>query len=1495
MDYLQKRDISAGVFGVKGAVASKVKNVIDAVPPGTLSHMFQTMGDQMGKYLEDNQVTNNVNIRVDFDANNGTFDVIAGETRFQIMNIGTDTLLDLDNQLVDQKHEGKGITGDPSQLVLLFFQVFSMLVYEIVVAIIALEEMNFLLTKIQNTVNHMVILMFLFTKPVKDKECHWRNLFTKLYSKMQPLLNSEQQTTEMITQFGTLLADAPCPSSTFPKTFNGLTIKDTNLKMFADAIMIKLGEGTAKLGSNEALNIILRDATLAADERFEEGKRIAMITHLGNVYHDVSSLMIAVRQSIDTIGAKEDLVYLREQTRKLLSEATTNKDVAKNDSKKEAVRLAAIVSGTNLFSLATQHIVATETFEKNLYKCHLVIQMFKARKVTDEESNEPYKRLVQNVDEKYQDADFTTLLTSIKRTAVQKKNAVNGELEIKRVGKSIEKDDDEVDDDSSPGFFANLGALSWTTDAWSSAPMHRHVGGAGSSQALPAPGEFGARINYFLQNAYVRAERLYRSFPVQVFLQGGPERMESEFYPMFRVLFTNGMPWVDKCRIACSDSDTRKDSIATEDFTTEARVSYLTISKYMQKLNTIGPHFTKLSKIVVVLNGPPHITPSPLRTILFLNLNDGKTANKRYNLTQKKDWSTEAFATMNFAPVAPYEPPLNTTPKANQETEDAKGNGSKASITLGPLALVATGNLFSEKIAAISLVIDDHVKALVHTPYIIMGYGASGSGKTTALFGLETEPTIMKGLLQSIVDKLPPVELPDVEEQGVPRAPEKKTEQCNFCLVTVKEYYAYRFIGAAETSNNKYAETVKKMQANEKKNHGNSMIMDQLEILLRNETAENTSRTVLTPKTFSFHLKSGEWTLHKGDNSVKAKEPVPGEVPFRAETRMIPILKDCVESGEVHVSGRQRRVATTFMNPASSRSHVIMTLDFSYRDLATEHPQAIVALTSLHIADFAGVEYLPECNATDGWTYVNYRKKLSDGTPGPMPYKMYPDGPDDNSIKIAAMNQYTRKMSGGGFVPQMDVLFKTVNDIKENNFSATAPITLMPMVDKKSDVWSITLFVYDEFHIRSSGKQAYDQSIAEHVAREALVTFSSRERKLFLKGDEVDKNPTLMEVMIAVAGETEPLKTGEKSLFNSADDWNEQKGRLGEGRQTEPASDRSPVKDANVKAFQKINAKLLGFIKDLSRGRTTEPDEILTWMRGQFNAPSRSQAQATYNKLVFSEISKWANSAKDDFLSQRSSDYANDHGASICRFRVAEGVMINESLKQIRGVFSEAYGQALGGSATATVVMVKQDKQQCSVLNNPFYGTNIHNLRIASAASATLTPVAEDVKKIIEKSDGIKKQTNALILGVFNLNPDRDNPPYLDFVPCSSLIQEYKRLSESPLKSACEYEPTSVHGSVLSKTPDPKIIHNYLQDIMAAKARAEYDGRSYSAISKEITLTDQIQNSPDANTSVTLLRELIGVRNDQNANTSIGTLEFLDQACKMFSTDQTFVWPPPEG
>lgn len=1481
MNYLQNRDITAGVFGTEGKTAAPAQTVIAAGQQGTLIELFTIMKDQMNQYLAKTPET--ATLSVVYDINEGTFGVMRDAKVHVLMDLGTDTLKNLDDQLTQLFSEDKK-TGNPSQLFLLFFQVFAMMVYEVVLALMKDADTDELLEQVQTTVNHMVILLFLFTKPTKgDTACSWRSLFTQLYEKLRPGLNSENTTRGMMSEYLALMGKTVCPDKTLADKWSPQIVRaNFTLKLFADAIMIKLGQGDARLGNNEDLTKLLAAAKFASETEARNTKEQGVYSFLNNTYVTPDELLPAVEEALSEMQSIQPKInFLREERSKRMGSAQVSKQTATDRNRPLEIREKAVVLGLTQYDEAKKCITALQAFEEREYVCHLTLMYFIRKNLSGDES-EGYRAKHISLTKDYSDKPYTNLLKHMSAASTLLEYAKSSREQLEQVAKALRDKAFVMEVDDSDEFFKTIAEVTWIprTDAWATQALTSNrslpsrkplVGGVGNKWDVSSMDSPGLRINHFLQNAYIRSERLYRSYPAQVFLQGGIEKMSNKNTPVFMALYRGSSLWVDFCRAACKDSLRRTDETSTFDH--DHRQTYMTVLTYMNELSSVDTQqgFKDLIKDLSLMVEEDHIQPSLLRTVLFMNNKDDAAHNKRYVL-QPID---SPFAELSFTPVHPYiQPPTpSNADKLLSETTKANQN-NKQSMIVGPLSYIANDTRFSAKISNLLESMKDQVDALVSTPLIIMGYGSSGSGKTTALFGLNQfvpDRVVIGGLLEAIIKSLPVLTLPPAPVPfGQPPQAGVKAK-CNYCVATVNEYYAYDILPNEQKKNIKYLLKMTGIETQKKymKQYSDSNILAYLTILLTPETGLEISSKGLTEKQFEFTQQGDLWETLKLDASY-VKRPV---ATLNLDTSMMTVLKDCVEEGSVYVSGRPRRVATTFMNPVSSRSHVIMTLDFSVRDLSLADPPAIASLQPLHIADFAGVENLPNCDVVG----LQYSK-----APRPLPNNTITRPYARKFIDIqTAQRQYTSMIGGAeaDFTPLYQAL-EPINKI----FTLTPvipPIEFFPANDPKTSyAWNLFFLIHDQDAVMfQNGKSAY---YAKYNLDPAFA----------ISEPEAPSNMMLGEVIEAVI-ERSP-DSSELSLVNKYHDFSSLKLKI-----AGVTLSTSPVKEANMAMVNSIKETMHALIVSKSvaghgHGKFPLNDACCTWVHTQFTSSNTSANQRKYNIEVFKAILKWYKSQLGTLLGSNYDDDDDAHGSSICRFRIAEGTMINRSIRQVRDVFAAAYGQPLASAnVTATIACVKQDARQCRMMNNPDYGVNVHNLKLVDTDASRRMPVAEKVLSIVEKKPSGSKtpQANAIILGVFNTNSKRDSPPYLDYIPCSALIQEYKRMSGSPLMSACEYENPANHDKLIdSLAPNTAVLDQYSLDLKAAIERASYEERDCSDLKAEELLIQKIRLT-DNPTRIQDIEKVIANRTQLNSNTAVGTLEFLDQACKIFSTNQTFVLP----
>lgn len=263
-----------------------------------------------------------------------------------------------------------------------------------------------------------------------------------------------------------------------------------------------------------------------------------------------------------------------------------------------------------------------------------------------------------------------------------------------------------------------------------------------------------------------------------------------------------------------------------------------------------------------------------------------------------------------------------------------------------------------------------------------------------------------------------------------------------------------------------------------------------------------------------------------------------------------------------------------------------------------------------------------------------------------------------------------------------------------------------------------------------------------------------------------------------------------------------------------------------------------------------------------------------------------------------------NHAKAMCMFRAAEGVVINGSLQQVRNSFARTYGRGKAGEG------LRQYRTQCSTLNNIYYGNDdTYNLPL-TPNTEKLFPVAEFVSSIINPLD-TNKQPNTVILGVFNNTWSRENPSILEYTPCHALIQEFKRMSDDKFKPRVLQQVTQEKRAELTSTEvNPAVLKTFKEMIINAKeGKIKYlisndsDGgegtqstQALQNIKREraaatamvVSYENVLQLLTASNFGLHSLLQVILRKSNENANTSLGTLEFLDQACKRFTTNQTF-------
>lgn len=1608
------RDLTSGVFSTKAGINDVVKPKKPEDAPWTLDTMFVEMARNMSIILN-KAPTQGISVEytgLDRSVMEGLFVVTSSRGRktpkvYPLMHL-KDSFLDLDLLL-----KNNAASEDTAQLLLLFFQVFSMLVYEIVVACLAGDVDPSLLTHVQNSVNHMIIMLFMILAP--DDACKWRDLFGSLFSDIHGLKSASTPASQ-----SKYLSDLTARkrkfdqfSTTHKCSESGDDETESKLKLYADNMMIELGKGHWLPEINNAFQTMLGDAQGASQskQRSEQEKALMALasTELGK-YSTLPDAIEAVSalSASDELAKKEvDASYLRLQTcigdgQRLMENSTGERGRPELKIQSARGALAKFREARDERLILLQHM--------NTLKLNEAIRVaFKGKYAYISTLDQDRDLLNDDLEAKFITIHTTVLQEAYHNTENNAGTLVNQTayhtetlLETIKALQKLSGPSKELLSVLGEGFFKDyVKQIFWNphNDPWSSRPEDAWSSTADQEatkgNALAVTEENGTAMGTnlsvhmckFSQCALIRAERLFRSYPIQVYLQNkrGDENSHHKLDEMLYMMTAGEADklWIDTCQVAVEESTVYK-HFPREKIGEVPRRRFAHIYKYMMLLGEPASlqAFNQVQADAKVANS--NIKPTLLRTVLFMNEIAGSGMNPRYTLTFDPD---HPFASMKFTPVLQtaevaevVDDPSATVEQLEEAAEMAAAviqdagdsavkdaDGDRHEMTIGPLSYVANEN-FDIKLKNVCLQMKDQIHELDNVPMLIMGYGASGSGKTTCLYGLTDPP--QAGLMQLITESL--------------------TERFHskFCKVSVREFYSIESTAGDKTDNLEYIKNMKKtiqarlagsLPAYTDQGDSTTEMMDVLSKLF--ETANVLD---IPDKVLSFSLTPGksEW-LYTGDD-VTLIQGADGGVVTR---EMMAILKDCVEAG---VMGKSRKVATTFLNPRSSRSHVIMDMIFS------EDKEGSNPLKTLHIADFAGVENIPACDSDlVAKRYArlseNPKDKIKDRRAAyPLVYptgeehkmkKQYVGGADpldkaaeDTSDKLEAAVKLLNEEALKENSDEILVEFPILSSAKVNPYHTwfTRLTRYLSQLNEHKDI-------ADEPRqtLLHMGKSAYDQVLE---AKRTAVENGTRERSrvfyaLVAKGTSKQSKymPSSNGFDVLSMLFATPNTGYTTSYMYYDDDWDSGSGRYtcaGEraaalsskrnktypvpvenlkscldkpstscttmeidGTTTTEIGGKamSPVYMANLAFKEAVIEELIkrslrhrnGFTdpkgkgkgKVISWGYVDEP--FSDWLEIVFSKRTVKNAsgitvdandKATpYRANVITALKKWSvdqieadvkahaqNRARTE--KSRSDDVLAGHGKSICRYRVAEGRVINNTLREVRAVFKSCYGREEPSESSklrpVTIPRVRQDQAQSSVLNNRNYGSNEHMVPLAGGgpgigSGESRVPAA--VRDIVElKSNGT--QANAFILGVFNRDIARDRPPSVDYIPVCEIMEEMKRLQPSLLGLAWNQNPT--HGIGLHPGPNlnAAILERFEDDVVKSLGGVISRKEDASPLEEIVEQIAMLKGNTDEVAVRSHLGIIINLQRVANGNTAIGTLEFLDQACKQFSTNQTFVF-----
>ena len=873
-------------------------------------------------------------------------------------------------------------------------------------------------------------------------------------------------------------------------------------------------------------------------------------------------------------------------------------------------------------------------------------------------------------------------------------------------------------------------------------------------------------------------------------------------------------------------------------------------------------HLANLIKSCGVRLATEHSQDQPLPTFLYLS---GKSlpgskqpfpGNRRFQYKIDEPSHQRMMLTYDSTPHAFY--------KADGTEDDQKVQEHKMTYHYGPFTKIydptMTSKAISEDGTFINAVEDRLRKGEAVT---VIGYGASGSGKTTTL--VYAKHSGEAGLLARVANRLIPSETKegftsckvviyeldtdtDADPDGKCRAflPESPHSQGITMprVVLDKEGKAQSYLlhvancDAAPS----FSYTVEKDQLT----GGRIWARSKMANMPIATTAVMSSKAAVTASSVKSSTSS--------TGSISARSPIKGPVSSKAATAAsatsssaaMPSVEQqpmmvLMEREIVEYIDTKRNTAPTPNNPYSSRSHVICVLTFSNKgdpkreakgsdEQSSEQDNAVFI-----VCDFAGVENTFMCEDNSVKSVIGNRNLI------------------DSMIQTMKSNIYTRLTTVS--------LNKPETDIQERDMVLTERVFPYFFIGDQLNP-SVSTAI-DSNRIIGRFKRIEDECKDMYIQVADIYKNNGKFRTL----DTIDQ---LQQKKPRVSLRDQPV------VYVPNDFYQEITPEYGHGYSTSMLKVSLKMETYNTilaiyrfyvnddvnddvlyfseEEMRIISGITLGAKRTDNKLRIHQLLRILTWY---------IQNRVKYQLLFQSLMTLYCNSAAPTVMTKSEIlAYLTD---SMCSRRVKEGAFINNSLARLRSFISASVRKSLHNNTNTPPFLDECAPLQC----------NPHHLH-CFGQGASLEEEEEDggpLAKLIETSRNGKKNTFC-IFTVVNLSRDANNPPlvpYLDIGPLLTIREALRPLiPELALTTQPGIQQISdalhlVYKGIQNVSDQSPLMQNLMQEYtrLASLIKKGGDDVSYH-------LED-------------LLQQLI----NHNAITTIGTIEFTDTMAKYGATQIT--------
>jgi len=241
------------------------------------------------------------------------------------------------------------------------------------------------------------------------------------------------------------------------------------------------------------------------------------------------------------------------------------------------------------------------------------------------------------------------------------------------------------------------------------------------------------------------------------------------------------------------------------------------------------------------------------------------------------------------------------------------------------------------------------------------------------------------------------------------------------------------------------------------------------------------------------------------------------------------------------------------------------------------------------------------------------------------------------------------------------------------------------------------------------------------------------------------------------------------------------------------------------------------------------------------------------------------------------SNIQSNFSSDICVNRVKEGVFINDSLLQLRNFIGSLVKLKSNGYAPFVT--------QCLPLQcNPFY-KDCFGLNEYDSEMTIPIPSSSKLADQIMKVNTPEKPITFCIMCVVNLSKKANNPPPSPYIDITQLLMEKERLNNID-KQLFLNEDNIGGGAYLSNSP--KVNENILDNIINNPLFGRpIDESIINDIKEKIDLIKTANKENDYTSVILILDKVIEILNNINAITTIGTLQFTDTMAKFGSNSVT--------